>query len=62
MTKLASNIPAFLTEEETAKHLKVSRRLVQRLIKKGKLRVVRFGRTVRIHEADLQDFVDAHRT
>ncbi len=47
--------------DEVADRMKFNKRTVQRWIVEKKLRVVRIGRGVRIHEDDLQAFIDAHR-
>lgn len=62
MNEKAPHGPALLTLRQAADRLNVNKRTVQRWIEKGLLRVVRFGRTVRIHEADLEDVIDAHRS
>jgi excisionase family DNA binding protein len=51
----------FFTVAEVAERLNVSTRTVRRWIALGLLRVHRFGRTVRISEADLAAFLATHR-
>ncbi len=46
-----------LTLEEAAKRLRLSRKTLERYIKRGELRVVRFGASVRITERELAAFV-----
>ena len=49
----------FLTPEEVAKILKVSKRTVYRWIESGDLKVARIGRkTYRVFESDLKKFVN----
>ncbi len=52
----------FLTAVDIAKLLKVSRALAYRLIAQGEISSVRFGRTVRVRQTDLDDFVQRHAT
>jgi excisionase family DNA binding protein len=51
----------FYTVEQVAGALEVSLRTVRRWIALDLLRVHRFGRTVRISEADLSAFLATHR-
>jgi excisionase family DNA binding protein len=51
----------FFTIAAVAQRLDVSARTVHRWIGEGKLIVHRFGRSVRISEADLNAFLAAHR-
>jgi excisionase family DNA binding protein len=44
------------TTEEVAKMLRVSQRTVQDWIRSGLLTAVRYGRLLRVREADLQQF------
>ncbi len=46
----------FYTATEIATILKISRALAYRLIAEGEIASVRFGRTVRVNEAALQQF------
>lgn len=43
--------------EAVANQLQVSTATVWRLIKNGKLRAVKIGKSVRIHPADLEEFI-----
>ncbi len=52
-----SPLPALYSVTETAKLLKVSPRTVRRWIKKGDLKVHRFGRQIRITDSDLVTFI-----
>ncbi len=49
-----------LTAEEAASLLKVAPNTVYRLIRSGEIRVVRFGRSVRIRREDLERFIEEH--
>ena len=49
--------PNFLTAGEVANLLRISRALAYRLISKGEIASVRFGRTVRVREEDLNIFI-----
>ena len=51
----------FFTVADIAERLDVCERTVRRWIDEGLLRVHRFGRTVRIAEADLAAFLAMHR-
>ena len=59
-TSLASS-GRFYKIEDVADLLDVSTRTVRRWIDAGPLKVHRFGRSVRIAEADLRGFVATHR-
>jgi excisionase family DNA binding protein len=50
----------FYSIDEVADHLGVSPRTIRRWINAGKLRAHRFGRTLRIANDDLQDFLSRH--
>ena len=47
----------FLTARDIAMILKISKALAYRLIKQGQIASVRFGRTVRVRQDDLETFV-----
>jgi putative molybdopterin biosynthesis protein len=47
----------FLTGKEIAEILKISKALAYRLIAKGQIASVRFGRTVRVKREDLEQFI-----
>ena len=51
-----------LNYKQAAEFLQVSERTVYTLVKEGQLRIVRFGRTVRIDQDDLRAFVDRAKT
>ena len=53
--------PRLLSVAIVAARLQVSTKTVRRWIETGRLRVHRFGRCVRISEADFQEFVDQNR-
>jgi excisionase family DNA binding protein len=53
---------AFLTTEEVLGCLKVNPRTIYRLIKSGALPAVRIGRQWRFRKADLDQWIDRHRT
>ncbi len=50
----------FFTPAEVAKLLKISRALSYRLIAEGQIACIRFGRTVRISQAGLEEFIARH--
>ena len=52
----------FLTTDDTAAYLKVSKSTVQRLIREHDIDVTRIGRSVRISEEAIERYVDAHTT
>lgn len=49
----------FYTAVEIASTLKISKALAYRLIAKGDIRSVRFGRTVRVRQEDLDAFLSS---
>ena len=51
----------FLMVSEVADVLRVRRETVYQWIKDGELAAIHLGRTVRISESDLADFIKAHR-
>lgn len=58
MTDDRERLPvSLLTAEEVASILRVSLRTVRRFTAAGQLPVVRFGRSVRIDRADLDNFL-----
>ena len=52
-------VSPYLTVQEVAEFLRLSTRQIRRLIAQGLLRVTRFGRSVRVHQRDLDNFVAA---
>jgi len=50
-----------LTVKEVAKELNFHPMTVYRLIKSGELKVVRIGRTIRIEESALKDFIKSKK-
>ncbi|MBK8915696.1 MAG: helix-turn-helix domain-containing protein [Phycisphaerales bacterium] len=55
------NTTQLLTVRTAATLLSLSTRTVQSLISRGDLRVVRIGRSVRIHPDDLNAYINRHR-
>jgi excisionase family DNA binding protein len=51
----------FFTISQVARLVDVSVRSVRRWIDNGELKAHRFGRSVRIAESDLNDFINRHR-
>lgn len=51
----------FLMVSEVAEVLRVRRETVYQWIKDGELAAIHLGRTVRISESDLADFIKSHR-
>ena len=49
-----------LTLDEVARRLKVDPTTVGRMIKKGEIAAVRWGRSVRIRRVDLEQFIMTH--
>jgi excisionase family DNA binding protein len=47
-----------LTVQEIAQRLRVEHKTVRSLIKSGKLKAVRLGRSLRIREADYEQFLE----
>jgi len=64
MSSDASNKKAsrFLTVPEVADELGVSTKHVRRAIDRGDLPIHRFGRAVRVARADLEQFINCHRS
>lgn len=54
------NKPLF-TPAEVARHLKLNLLTIYRYIRKGELSAAKFGRTYRIREEDLDEFVERHK-
>lgn len=55
-------MPRFWTPKQVAEALQVTSRTVARWIESGALPAHRFGRSVRIADADLQNFIARGRT
>lgn len=49
----------FMTPQEVAEHLRVSKMTVYRLLKSGELPSVRIGRSWRVRESDVHAFLKA---
>ena len=64
MTTVAQSMSdsRFLTVQEVADLMRVSSMTVYRLIKSGELRAVRVGRSFRVRESDVDDYLQAHYT
>ncbi len=52
----------FLTVEEAAKELRISRAALYTLMKNKKIRVARFGGRTYIERKDLEDFIEKSKT
>jgi len=52
--RLALGSAGLVTVAEAAMELRMSQRSIRRWIAEGRVEVIRFGRTVRIHRAELQ--------
>jgi len=52
-------VDEILTVEEAARKLKVSPKTIYRAVEKGELRASRIGRTLRIRETDLVEYLEA---
>lgn len=61
MTSTDKKLQRLLNIKEVSAVLNASEKTVRRLIKDGKMPVVRCGRMVRIAQADLDRFIAAHR-
>lgn len=51
--------PRFLTAQEAAERMRISKMTVYRLIKAGKLPAVRIGRSYRVREEDLDRYLES---
>ncbi len=60
-TPATSPLPAFYSVAETAKLLKVNPKTVRRWIENGDLTAHRFGRQIRITDADLVTLIQRSR-
>ena len=61
MTSTDNPLQRLFNIKETSAVLNASEKTVRRLIRDGKLPVIRYGRMVRIAQADLDRFIAAHR-
>lgn len=52
----------FLTVQEVADYLKVSRPTVYRLVKKGKIQHIKVEGSIRIKPSDLESFIERQTT
>jgi len=52
----------YLTIEDVARKMSVSRQTIERMIKAGTLPATRFGGRLRISPVDLQNYLDGQRT
>lgn len=57
MSKSTSNSPRFMTVGEVADLMRVSSMTVYRLIKAGDIRAARVGKSYRIREEDVDQFI-----
>ena len=46
---------------EVAQILNISRALAYRMMQRGDIKVVKFGKSVRVSERDLQEFINKHK-
>jgi excisionase family DNA binding protein len=51
-----------LTTPEAAARLGVSKRTIQELVTERKLGFIKFGRNIRFSPADIERFIESHRT
>lgn len=58
MSEIPPTVEALLTYRQAGEILGVTDRTVWEYVDSGKLRNVRFGRSVRIDPADLRDFIE----
>jgi len=52
---------SLLKGHEVAQILNISRALAYRMMQRGDIKVVKFGKSVRVAEKDLQEFIDKHK-
>jgi len=50
-----------LKGHEVAQILNISRALAYRMMQRGDIKVVKFGKSVRVSERDLQEFINKHK-
>ena len=53
-----NSISRLLRPEDVARTLNISKSLAYRLLEQGQIPTVRFNRTVRVRQADLEDYVE----
>ena len=46
---------------EVARILNISKALAYRMMQKGEIKVVQFGKSVRVSESDLKTFIENHK-
>lgn len=56
------NANQLLRADQVARRLSISRALAYRLMQTGEIPTIRFSRTVRVSEADLEDFILQHKS
>ena len=55
--KPAKDIPTLFTVEEVAAHLRIGRNSAYNLVKSGRIKHVKIGRTIRIPKSAVLDFI-----
>lgn len=60
--KEAAELVKLLTTPEAAQRLGVSKRTIQELAAERKIAFIKFGRNVRFAVADLDKFIESHRS
>lgn len=61
MTELLNQTNILLNGDDLAEVLNISRTQAYRLMRKGDIKSIRFGRLVRVHPKDLEQFILEHR-
>ncbi len=56
-TNATNNYPILLKAEDVAHRLNICRSLAYRLMQQGKIPTVRFNRSVRVRDVDLEEFI-----
>lgn len=54
--------PAYLTVDEVAERVRVSKMTIYRMVQSGELPGIKFGRSFRIKVDDLVNYLESHRT
>ena len=62
MNKASTTLTMLLTPKQAAQELQISERKLWQMRKEGKIRAVRFGRSVRYDRADLEAAINAAKT